>query len=478
MFKPMKENNKRPMTHKPNHPAAPSEAEGFRSGSFLIPRPLERGSSAMNNEPRAMSYFRQPVVVMVVLGMMTTTAYAQPLIDSVGGAIADRESITVSGSGFGLNLLDTEWLGGPDGNIEQGADSTIFSKTKWSADSDSGGFYAPRYSSTRAHSGSKSIVSQYPQVSHYGSGYKYDYGSEFGTIYATWWVYFDHVDSSGQWKKWRLSPTASWNNTDGEIEQGDFFKSDGTCSQALLILLCNPGNLGGDYSQCYPDSNAGYRWISCQLVKSWVRLEFYAKESSSQGIRDGTFIYNIHKQTEPVTNIKNWEETIITRAIGVSDRWRYMKFQNYWGNTSGGDGTGEKVYIDDVYIQIGTRARVEIGDNATWINCTHREIQHPSAWLDTSIAITINQGSFQDGEAVYLFVVDADGNPSDGYPVTFASGPSGDITGDSLVNIQDIQACVNHILGTQDWGGAADVNNDNAVNVLDVQEIVNIILSG
>lgn len=53
---------------------------------------------------------------------------------------------------------------------------------------------------------------------------------------------------------------------------------------------------------------------------------------------------------------------------------------------------------------------------------------------------------------------------------------SGDLTGDTQVNIQDIQACVNHILGTQDWGSASDVNEDSSVNVLDVQAIVNIIL--
>ncbi|MEA1924530.1 MAG: dockerin type I domain-containing protein [Candidatus Altiarchaeota archaeon] len=50
------------------------------------------------------------------------------------------------------------------------------------------------------------------------------------------------------------------------------------------------------------------------------------------------------------------------------------------------------------------------------------------------------------------------------------------LKGDLKVNIQDVQTCINHILGTQDWGVAADVNNDGAVNVLDVQEIVNIIL--
>ena len=54
----------------------------------------------------------------------------------------------------------------------------------------------------------------------------------------------------------------------------------------------------------------------------------------------------------------------------------------------------------------------------------------------------------------------------------------GDLNNDGQVNIQDIQACVNHILGRQDWGSAADVNDDDTVNVLDVQEIVNIILAG
>ncbi|MEA1924529.1 MAG: dockerin type I domain-containing protein [Candidatus Altiarchaeota archaeon] len=55
---------------------------------------------------------------------------------------------------------------------------------------------------------------------------------------------------------------------------------------------------------------------------------------------------------------------------------------------------------------------------------------------------------------------------------------AGDVNGDGSVNILDVQACVNHLLGAQDWGAAADVNRDGTVNVLDVQEIVNIILGG
>jgi hypothetical protein len=50
----------------------------------------------------------------------------------------------------------------------------------------------------------------------------------------------------------------------------------------------------------------------------------------------------------------------------------------------------------------------------------------------------------------------------------------GDVNGDGQVNFQDIQACLNHVLGFQDWGEAADVNEDGHVNALDVQTIINI----
>jgi hypothetical protein len=56
------------------------------------------------------------------------------------------------------------------------------------------------------------------------------------------------------------------------------------------------------------------------------------------------------------------------------------------------------------------------------------------------------------------------------------AGIYGDVNSDSVVNALDVQACVNHILGTQDWAGKADVNKDSAINALDIQAIVNIIL--
>jgi len=76
----------------------------------------------------------------------------------------------------------------------------------------------------------------------------------------------------------------------------------------------------------------------------------------------------------------------------------------------------------------------------------------------------------------------------DGNPIPYGSAPDigayeygsallkYDVNGDGYVNIQDVQCCVNHISGTQDWGSAADVNKDGKVNENDVREIVNIIL--
>lgn len=86
-------------------------------------------------------------------------------------------------------------------------------------------------------------------------------------------------------------------------------------------------------------------------------------------------------------------------------------------NARNANGTDSDFYMTDVYID-NTWARVEIGNASTYANCTHIEIQPPTAWSSDSISVTLNQGSFNDGQTVYLYVRDADGSTSDGYAVT------------------------------------------------------------
>ena len=53
---------------------------------------------------------------------------------------------------------------------------------------------------------------------------------------------------------------------------------------------------------------------------------------------------------------------------------------------------------------------------------------------------------------------------------------SGDINGDTLVNVQDVVLVVNLVLSNQ-YNDSADLNLDGIVNVLDIVQVVNIILS-
>ena len=53
----------------------------------------------------------------------------------------------------------------------------------------------------------------------------------------------------------------------------------------------------------------------------------------------------------------------------------------------------------------------------------------------------------------------------------------GDVNGDYMVNIADINCAINIILGGNGNNAAADVNDDNAVNIADVNAIISIILN-
>ena len=53
---------------------------------------------------------------------------------------------------------------------------------------------------------------------------------------------------------------------------------------------------------------------------------------------------------------------------------------------------------------------------------------------------------------------------------------TGDVTGDGLVNVADVNALVSIILGLSEKNELADVNGDGVVNVADINALVSIIL--
>ena len=85
------------------------------------------------------------------------------------------------------------------------------------------------------------------------------------------------------------------------------------------------------------------------------------------------------------------------------------------------------IYWDNLYVD-KTRARVEISSSPTYGVSSLREIQIPTSWSSTSIAITANTGAFQEGASAYLFVTDSDGNVSNPQPITIGGVAQPDTT--------------------------------------------------
>jgi hypothetical protein len=127
----------------------------------------------------------------------------------------------------------------------------------------------------------------------------------------------------------------------------------------------------------------------------------------------------------------------------------------------------------------------------TWItneNSTSQVEYGPTASYGTQTAIdnnltsshSVNIASLTPNTTYHFRVRSQDSSNNEAVSadytfITIASFRPEDIDQDGQVNTQDIQACINQILGLQSWP-RADVNQDGKFDVKDLQRIVNVIL--
>ena len=110
------------------------------------------------------------------------------------------------------------------------------------------------------------------------------------------------------------------------------------------------------------------------------------------------------------------------------------------------------------------------------------ELELPTAsWIDaadmmnypiTLHNIQLNMGTSKTGQK---YTIDFDG-----FETVYNAIPAenkGDINGDGVVNVSDVTALINKILGLSDYSNTAcDINGDGVVNVSDVTDLINMIL--
>lgn len=106
------------------------------------------------------------------------------------------------------------------------------------------------------------------------------------------------------------------------------------------------------------------------------------------------------------------------------DQWDWINF-NAMVHT-GHEHPNQEVWFDDIYMAVGdhARARVEIGNNINYASCTKLEISTPTSWSDTSISVVVRLSEFSGNDEAYLFVIDENGQASEGFEITIGAGVS------------------------------------------------------
>lgn len=348
---------------------------------------------------------------------ISTNSFSAPSVSGVG-SLSHGSQVVISGNDFGTKstAAPIRWDNFEDNTTGQ----SIGTATSWWVDVEHTNKVT--VSTLNQRTGSAKNVRAYGDYTDgMAIAYKNSVGfSATGKILVCLWIRFDwgtaypNVDGGHQVKTWRVANSIAAN---GGATYPDFAN--------FTHKYASPSEQSYFQNHRGTDSNTQYWTHNYISDDTWFYMMLIA-DYGTAGESDGSWRGYLGKSgsainSTPVqTNVE-----VINSGYGNIDS---IKLDNYIGNCDDAEGMVEctdptevELYYDDIYID-NSWARVEIGDQDTYANCTHREIQIPAAWSATEITVTANTGSFGAGDSVYVFVVDEDGVASAGYgPVTIGS---------------------------------------------------------
>lgn len=320
-------------------------------------------------------------------------------------SIADGNSFTFGGTGFGTNSATVKWFGGVNGLIESASVGTYMNTvggSGWAA-SQNLEYELDQHtqiSTTRSWSHSKAFSSFNDTMTDGRFGISYDTGGTVTDLFLRDYVRLDTVASGGQWKMLRFNGDGI--NTDNHLAgmyisqypngPGSFALVNATGWQTGYNGVPSLGsNMGVSYN--------GWYARECRIVPGTQGGSNGILELRFWRMSDGANVLNYS-----VSNVQNY-------GASETGRIRYVVFQNYQGNPNFDNGSATtNVFMDDLYISNGGQKRVYLGDASTYAAVVYKEIQPFTAWADTEITITINKGGFSNLTNKYLYVIGSDGS--------------------------------------------------------------------
>jgi len=355
------------------------------------------------------------VAIYIVLALFVAPVACGQTVSGISGTVAAGQSITISGSSFGSSgptvvLFD---------DFENGSDNTQVPTAanygSWS--STDAGFYCI---DDHYVSGSLSSSADYSSATSNDAFKTFTETDE--VFFSTWYLIPSGTVLPGTGNEYGINWKPFWIYDDGTVDDDLTLPH---ASGSSWMIFKNDGPQPRAY---YITSGLSFE------IGQWQRTSWYAKGGySSDGaiclwrLNDTDAMYKVFDQSE----LDLWDDD----GDG-QNRWRRLEYNAYGRSTD----NCTPAY-DDVYLATGEgcRARVEIGNASIYTSCTNMTILRPTAWSATEITAVVNQGSFAEDDAAYLFVVDADGNVSDGYAVTIGSSESASITAPTSLTANKVE---------------------------------------
>lgn len=346
------------------------------------------------------------ILYLILILIFSSQCFAAPAITGYSGSLIESNSITLTGTAFGSSgpsivIFDDFEKGTATQPISTAVGSATISE--WT-DLGPGDGEQIHYTIRNAHSGTKAAEATHTETSSQGKYANKDF-SGTKEFFGTWWVFLptecnwpgEDTTHNTNWKQtWFLTNTAS----DGSdvVVSARLWATGGAIECGGTIF----GNHMGGY----------YAGAGIQSKGVWRRIAFYwVGSGSAAGICKHESIN--YDGTNTVTVDIN--DTGLTNMDNGADSYIHCHMHGYGRNHIAGQYSYNT--FDDFYLATGAncRARVEIGDNASYYNCTNLAICTVTSWSDTEVVFTARGGSFSRIGGNYLFVIDANGSISAGY---------------------------------------------------------------
>lgn len=335
------------------------------------------------------------IIFLTILLIFSTTLCASQTITNVN--VVDGQ-LLINGVGFSPKSTAAPllWENFDDGSAGQRLTTT----GKWTSMSNTGGAW---FSDTVSYSGN---LSGHNRIT--GSGTPEGKANQFNTNYFS----FDGQDEIYYSYQVRYNKANEYDYMRAQIKLFKIATTDNPYTgEGALSHAGNPISSGGSVLYVYRggDDKTNLGWIDGTRPGLWNRHEVY-KKLSNPGVPDGKIWISLNNRVQPRGNLLNY----MTRLAGYTFQHTAVTLPLMAASQAELDDI--YMYVDDVYVD-NTLARVEIGDHPDFWSATNREIQIPVEWSGTEIKATLNMGKFTDIGQLYIYVVDADGNPSPGWPL-------------------------------------------------------------